>query len=109
MFASVVTHSRNLLSAGGSRPCWAISSRALLDWMKKIDDKMLVTTPQELPSVVEPLGASTAVGEGEDGWEQWPSRVGREPELIVGRIPGETVVVVCHRASVLATTQYSWR
>ncbi|MBF6469387.1 histidine phosphatase family protein [Nocardia beijingensis] len=32
--------------------------------------------------------------------------MGRELELIAGAHPGETVVVVCHRASILAATQY---
>uniref|UniRef100_UPI0005850625 histidine phosphatase family protein n=1 Tax=Nocardia araoensis TaxID=228600 RepID=UPI0005850625 len=56
--------------------------------------------------MVEPLGASRAVGEGERAWEQWAPRVGRELELIAGAHPGETVVVVCHQTSILAATQY---
>ncbi|MGY1983063.1 histidine phosphatase family protein [Nocardia gipuzkoensis] len=61
---------------------------------------------QGLPSEVGPLVASMAVGEGGQSWEQWAPRVGRELELIAGRHPGETVLVVCHQASILAATQY---
>lgn len=61
---------------------------------------------QELSSVVEPLGASRAVGEGEQASDHWAPRVGRELEPIAGAHPGETVVVVCHQVSMLAATQY---
>ncbi|MGY2093602.1 histidine phosphatase family protein [Nocardia gipuzkoensis] len=61
---------------------------------------------QGLQSRVEPLVTSTAVGEGEKTWEQWAPRVGRELELITRKHPGETVVVICHQACILAATQH---
>ncbi|WP_255218430.1 histidine phosphatase family protein [Nocardia abscessus] len=67
---------------------------------------VLGESTQRLPSGDEPLVASAAVGEGEQTWEQRAPRVGRELELIAGKHPGETVVVICHQACILAATQH---
>ncbi|WP_280315385.1 histidine phosphatase family protein [Nocardia abscessus] len=58
------------------------------------------------PFGVKPLEDATVVGETGQTWDQWAPQVGRELELIAGKHPGETVVVVCHQASILAAAQH---
>ncbi|MGY2087925.1 MULTISPECIES: histidine phosphatase family protein [Nocardia] len=58
------------------------------------------------PAHGKPVERAMSGGEGGQPWGQWAPRVGRELELIAGRHPGETVVVVCHQSTVLAAAQY---
>ncbi|WP_280478992.1 histidine phosphatase family protein [Nocardia asiatica] len=67
---------------------------------------LVVETTPIGPAHGKPVDPAMSGGEGGQPWGQWAPRVGRELELIAGRHPGETVVVVCHQYTVLAAAQY---